>query len=554
MRKWLRRIDFKIILIIIVLVLPMNIIFVISVNYLTNETLQNKIQSGKAQTDLYMQTLESRMENTVSYLFRCRYQNQACMTMLKQPQDVYEYNHAKNTFWVEMKKDLPLLNCSDGCFFFMDRKKEWVSYPMEQSTSFIYTFTETDTPVNEGKSNWKIMEWEREQILYGIWTDNSGVLYGAWFRLSDFLKDMRKSLPWESARIEVVDIYAQDFENSTRQTEMLGFSSEAQNIRVNVEVSRSELVAGIEGTKKILSVMAVIYISLIPVLLAILNRILIRPLRTVYRAHKEIQDGNPQFRIALKANSAEYEQVFQSFNKMADSLYRYKIEAYEHELEKQNLELMNLQLQIRPHFLLNTFNLIYTLVQKNEGRAVQEVIIYVSEYFRYLFRNGKKWTLFTGEMELIQKYIQVASIRYQNRVHMECAIDPEIDYIRVPPLLIHNFVENAVKYGIKEKEDLHIFFMAEYDEGMVTITIANDGNEMSQDILKRNQRIFSGEYQPEEENQHLGLYNSYRRLKSVYGERAGISLLEGVEGMTQFVITFPYNLEGGNRDEAFNCK
>ena len=77
---------------------------------------------------------------------------------------------------------------------------------------------------------------------------------------------------------------------------------------------------------------------------------------------------------------------------------------------------------------------------------------------------------------------------------------------------------------------------------------------MSQDILKRNQRIFSGEYQPEEENQHLGLYNSYRRLKSVYGERAGISLLEGVEGMTQFVITFPYNLEGGNRDEAFNCK
>ncbi len=554
MRALLQRIDLKIILIIIVLVLPMNIIFVISVNYLTNETLQNEIQSGKAQTDLYMQTLESRMENTISYLFRCRYQNRSCMAMLKQPQDEYEYNHARNTFWVEMKKDLPLLNCSDGCFFFMDRKKDWISYPMEQSNSFIYALTETELSKGVGKSNWKIMNWEGEQILYGIWTDNSGVLYGAWFRLSDFLDDIKNSLPWNNVRIEAVDIYAEDSTDLSGEAGTLSFSSKSKNIRVNVSVSRSELISGIEWGKKILSVMAVIYILLIPVLWAILNRMLIRPLHIIYRAHQEIQNGNPQFRITSKANSAEYEQVFQSFNKMADSLYRYKIEAYEHELEKQNLELMNLQLQIRPHFLLNTFNLIYTLVQKNEGRAVQEVIIYLSEYFRYLFRNGNKWTLFTGEMELIQKYIQVASIRYQNRVHMECEIDPEIDYVRVPPLLIHNFVENAVKYGIKENEDLHIFFMAEYDEGMVTIMIANDGNEMSQDILKRNQHIFSGEYQPEEENQHLGLYNAYRRLKSVYGERAGISLLEGVEGMTQFVITFPYNLEGGNRDEAFNCK
>ncbi len=115
--------------------------------------------------------------------------------------------------------------------------------------------------------------------------------------------------------------------------------------------------------------MSVLYIMLTPVLWLILNRMLIRPLRTICRAHQEIQGGNPQFRITSDANSVEYRQVFQSFNKMADSLYRYKIEAYEHELEKRNLELMNLQLQIRPHFLLNTFNLIYTLVQKNGGRS-----------------------------------------------------------------------------------------------------------------------------------------------------------------------------------------
>lgn len=369
MHVLLQRIDVKVILIIVVLVLPMSIVFAVSVNYLTRETIQNEIQSGKAQTDLYMQALESRMENTVSYLFRCRYQNQACMTMLKQPKDTYRYDHAKNTFWVEMKNDLPLLNCVDGCFFFMDQKKDWIAYPMEQSNRFIYVLVDAGKQADTSKSNWRILNWEGQQILYGTWTDNSGVVYGAWFWLSDYLQKMREALPWESVQITAADIYGQDLSEVAEEATAYHFFSVSKNIRAQVSVSKSELVSGIDWTKKMLSAMSVLYIMLTPVLWLILNRMLIRPLRTICRAHQEIQGGNPQFRITSDANSVEYRQVFQSFNKMADSLYRYKIEAYEHELEKRNLELMNLQLQIRPHFLLNTFNLIYTLVQKNGGRS-----------------------------------------------------------------------------------------------------------------------------------------------------------------------------------------
>lgn len=46
---------------------------------------------------------------------------------------------------------------------------------------------------------------------------------------------------------------------------------------------------------------------------------------------------------------------------MADQIKTLKIENYEKELDRQKMELKNLQLQIHPHFLLNTFNLVYTL-------------------------------------------------------------------------------------------------------------------------------------------------------------------------------------------------
>ena len=59
---------------------------------------------------------------------------------------------------------------------------------------------------------------------------------------------------------------------------------------------------------------------------------------------------------------------------MADRIQDLKIEVYEKELDRKQMELSNLQLQIRPHFLLNTFNLIYTLAQRGQEKDVQQVI------------------------------------------------------------------------------------------------------------------------------------------------------------------------------------
>ena len=126
---------------------------------------------------------------------------------------------------------------------------------------------------------------------------------------------------------------------------------------------------------------------------------------------------------------------------------------------------------------------------------------------------------------------------------MEYDQDPEIDLIRMPPLLIHNFVENAVKYGVRQKEVLHIQIIGKYEDRKVIFEIRDDGNGMAEEMLQRNQKMFRGEYKPQNQSEHLGLYNSLKRLKYFYGETAGIEVESERGKGTVFRIYFPYDVE-----------
>lgn len=274
-----------------------------------------------------------------------------------------------------------------------------------------------------------------------------------------------------------------------------------------------------------------------------MRKLVLKPLKQINKAHEQLQLGNQEYRITRTASSIEFAEAYRSFNEMAENLQKLKIQIYENQIEKQQIELRNLQLQIRPHFLLNTFNLIYSLAEKKESEPIQNITIYLSEYFRYLFRSNKQLELFVKEMKLIQGYIYMASIRYENLVELSVDLDPEIEFVRTPPLLIHNFIENAVKYGFRQGKMLHIDLQGRYDEGKVIFTVTDDGSGMSDDILERNQKMFQGELIPENANGHLGLYNSYKRLKYFYGNEANITLTSEPGEITCFTICFPYNLE-----------
>ena len=250
-----------------------------------------------------------------------------------------------------------------------------------------------------------------------------------------------------------------------------------------------------------------IALLLIPVLYLVISNLLLNPLRLVNQAHKRLQEGDLDYRIQEKANSIEYSYSFLSFNQMADQIKTLKIENYEKELDRQKMELKNLQLQIHPHFLLNTFNLVYTLAQRKETGAIQDIVIYLSEYFRYIFRSGKSLELFPKEQKLIEGYIRMAEVRYPDSIEVRYEYDPEISFVRVPPLLLHNFVENIVKYAVKQGQITHISLLGQYIDGIVTFMIMDDGAGMSEEEVKNlDKRMRNGNI----DGEHIGFVNSLK--------------------------------------------
>ncbi len=540
-RRLFNSISTKVILIMIVLVLPLNVIAIVANEKVIDTMINQNKMSAQTLADTFVSEIESRMANTHTLLYYFLTENPDCIRMKLQKENNYMYQSSKHKLYYSLRTMGNITDGGDGYFYYMKKVKDTVVYD-ENPNESNELYRSMDVFISEqlidgDKGGWHIYEFNSYKYLFLI-VDQKDVMYGGWFNLDALKKDIENKLNYTD--------YSINFTKSKKvqdSGDRIMVSSEFKRIYLVISIKKNEIVGGISKYVKVLQILAFLYLALIPALFIFLKILLIKPLNKVNQAHRQIRKGNHDFRIREKANSVEYMEAYRSFNQMANKLIALKIESYEKEIARQKMELRNLQLQIRPHFLLNTFNLIYTLAQRKEIIAIQQIIIYLSEYFRYIFRSDKELELFPKELRMIEGYVKMVSINYSGNVEANYDIDQEINYVRVPPLLIHNFIENSVKYGIKQGTMLHILITGKYKDKKVTFTITDDGNGMDGETLEQCRRLLKGETEQEHSNSSIGLLNSMRRLKHFYGQEATIEIMSEQGKMTCVTVQFSYNLE-----------
>lgn len=540
----MRKLTVKVIIVFVLLVLPLNALAVFQADSMIASTLDQIRMTEQNMLDVYADALETRMDNAASLLHYFRTEHPDCLSMTLQTERGYDYQNAKLKTYYSMKNLDNMIDGADGYFFYLPKVDDVLvcssSYLSEDEVKpFLEDARSQDMPLFGG---WALYE-DGIKTYAVLWVSLKNISYGAWIDLDQIETSIRKGLSYESLTFSFRT-------EAPSEEEELTVCSKAGRLFLVLSVRQEELIKTHALWQRIQLVLAVIYLLLVPLLFLFTKRYLLGPLHQINDAHLQLQNGNQDYRLPARASSLEFEQANLSFNRMADNLKTLRIQNYEARIEKQQMELRNLQLQIRPHFLLNTFNQIYSLAQSGHKEAIQEIVLYLSEYFRYLFRSGRELELFSKELRLIEGYAAMAGFRYDGAVELDCDIDPEVEFVRMPPLLIHNFVENAVKYGLCQERILHISLQARYDNHTVTFTILDDGNGMDAATLDENRRILCGEHIPTDPTSHLGLYNSLKRLKYFYGETASIELASEEGEMTCFTITFPYDMEVD--DDAFN--
>lgn len=263
---------------------------------------------------------------------------------------------------------------------------------------------------------------------------------------------------------------------------------------------------------------------------------------------KEMEENHLSYRIEDHSirNSDEVQFLFDSFDRMASEM------ALSREKDKKmfQAELDNLRLQVNPHMLLNSFNMIYSLAQSKNYECIQEYALHLVEYFRYALRKNDSMVSISQEMEFVSNYIEIQKIRYPKAFTSVYSMKEGCEEALVPPLLIENFVENAMKYALKPGQIVEVLINIRQEEDRLLISVCDTGRGIKPEVLEQ---IKAGEpYIDKMGNRHIGIWNCKRRIEVFYKEEAEISIVSNMDAGTQVFINVPFVKEESG--ETINCR
>ncbi len=145
-------------------------------------------------------------------------------------------------------------------------------------------------------------------------------------------------------------------------------------------------------------------------------------------------------------------------------------------VELAQAELRALRAQLQPHFLFNTLNAIASLIPSNP-RAAEEMTTRLAEVFRYALRASERETAPLGEeLEFLRAYLDIERVRFGDRLTVIEHIEPGLDAVHVPSLLLQPVVENAVRHAVAPRpEGGRITIEARREGERLVLTVADDG-------------------------------------------------------------------------------
>ena len=153
----------------------------------------------------------------------------------------------------------------------------------------------------------------------------------------------------------------------------------------------------------------------------------------------------------------------------------YRNEARRKEIEKAGAEaeLANLKSQVNPHFLFNTLNNIYSLIQIDPAQA-QEAVHDLSGMLRYVLYESRTATVpLSKECGFINEYVKLMSARLSSGVSLEVSLPDATSSTQVAPLLFIPLVENAFKHGVSGTEPSFIRITISEKPGAVECLVEN---------------------------------------------------------------------------------
>lgn len=248
----------------------------------------------------------------------------------------------------------------------------------------------------------------------------------------------------------------------------------------------------------------------------VLSRHLFKPIKELSQAMGRVEKG--ELSVSLRSDRQdELGSLTNAFNRMVKN-YRLNLErSVQRQKELNNTRLRMMQAQLNPHFLYNTLDSMKWLGVTHHVPQMAALSADLAAILRASI-SGDEFVTLERELELIERYIDIQSIRFEDRFTCEIAVGEEYQSCIVPKLVLQPIVENAIIHGVTGMEDGYIKIWAEDTAGTLILYVSDNGCGMEQDMIDR---LNEGpRFDPKG---HLGLYNVSSIIRLHFGAQYGIS-------------------------------
>ncbi len=274
------------------------------------------------------------------------------------------------------------------------------------------------------------------------------------------------------------------------------------------------------------------FLVVIPlIIIMFISGSILSPMDSLRRGMKE--SGQGRFDIEIKeSGSKEFRQLIRRFNTMNSRIQQLIRENYETIIMKKEAELNAYNLQLNPHFISNSLNIINLELIKNKEYDLSDMVAELSQMMDYTLKSSAHLVPFKEDWEHTFNYIKVMQRRYNRQFEAEYDIDPRLFEYAVPKFFLQPLVENSIAHGFENIDYKGLIRITAFIKDDKRFFIVEDNGKGIDEYTKN--RILN------DENKSVGINNIRYRIKYAYGNEYELSIESEPYVSTKVTVVLPF--------------
>jgi len=241
--------------------------------------------------------------------------------------------------------------------------------------------------------------------------------------------------------------------------------------------------------------------------------------------------------------ASDLQAMIDGIQKLMHSLVLENVQREQLNTRQREVEFKMLANQINPHFLYNTLETIRMTARVNKQPEIEELTKMLAKILRRNIQAGETLQTVSSEMQLIEYYLKIQDYRFHDRISYHVEIeDPErVGQLKIMPLLIQPFVENAFGHGLEGMDANGLISITARADSWLWIEVKDNGHGMNAEQLQEIRD--SLEHLEQLDRTHIGICNVHQRIRFRYGEEYGVTIESEENKGTTVTIKLPVNGE-----------